>query len=509
MGHNLTTGPPGKGEQAMDRAQFRKAALAALASVAAWAGPARWIEVRTPHFTVVSNASEDQARDAARAFEEIRAVFASAFRGLRVDSGRPMMLIAVKDDASLKELLPDYAAAKDRAQLAGYYLSTQDTDYALVNVDAYSRSEISLHAVFHEYTHAVIRMNFGPVPTWLDEGFAEYYGNTVIKKDEVDVGMVTSDQLYILRGGLSLPLEALLRVDHASPLYTERNRASAFYAESWELIHYLLSDPEAVQGRLLQKYLQAMDQGADPVAAAQAAFGDLKDFESRLRAYAQRQAFRFARGKPLAQLGPADFVVRALPPAEATACRADFLARSGHAREAAPLVTSALAQDPNLAAAHATAGFLHAQAAEPAEAQKELEAAERLGSRDFRVQYQLAKLDRTDGSRRTAMFARLERTLALNPDFAPALIDLAYAYAENPMTQEKALEPALKAVKLEPGDFSHLANLTQLCLLVGRIPEARQASERLVKSARTPGERAIASSIASEVESKAGRSSGR
>jgi len=34
-----------------------------------------WIEVRTPHFIIVSNAAEDEARNAALQFERMRAVF--------------------------------------------------------------------------------------------------------------------------------------------------------------------------------------------------------------------------------------------------------------------------------------------------------------------------------------------------------------------------------------------------------------------------------------------------
>ena len=34
--------------------------------------------------------------------------------------------------------------------------------------------------VFHEYTHSILHMNARWLPTWLDEGMAEFYGYTEI-----------------------------------------------------------------------------------------------------------------------------------------------------------------------------------------------------------------------------------------------------------------------------------------------------------------------------------------
>jgi len=42
-----------------------------------------WVEVRSPHFTVQSNAGEKEARKVADQFEPIRNMFHSAFAALR------------------------------------------------------------------------------------------------------------------------------------------------------------------------------------------------------------------------------------------------------------------------------------------------------------------------------------------------------------------------------------------------------------------------------------------
>ena len=67
----------------------------------------RWLEVRSPHFVVVSNAGENSARRAAGDFERIRAVFLKALEDDR-DEFEPVVVLAVKDEEGLKELLPEY-----------------------------------------------------------------------------------------------------------------------------------------------------------------------------------------------------------------------------------------------------------------------------------------------------------------------------------------------------------------------------------------------------------------
>src|SRR3990172_2712818 len=61
----------------VQRCAIRCLLLAAL-PLAAAEKPEKWIEVRSPNFTIVSNASEKQARRAAEEFEQIRAVFQTA-----------------------------------------------------------------------------------------------------------------------------------------------------------------------------------------------------------------------------------------------------------------------------------------------------------------------------------------------------------------------------------------------------------------------------------------------
>jgi hypothetical protein len=53
--------------------------------------------VRSPHFVVASNAGEKEARRVADQFEQIRALFHTAFPNLRVDPAEPLLILAERE----------------------------------------------------------------------------------------------------------------------------------------------------------------------------------------------------------------------------------------------------------------------------------------------------------------------------------------------------------------------------------------------------------------------------
>src|SRR5271168_1320974 len=91
-----------------------------------------WIEVRSPHFTVISNAGDKQARRIADQFEQFREVFQNAFPKLSVDLGKPLVIFALKNEDSMKALLPGYYEVKGRIHPAGFYLPGEEVHFVAV-----------------------------------------------------------------------------------------------------------------------------------------------------------------------------------------------------------------------------------------------------------------------------------------------------------------------------------------------------------------------------------------
>jgi len=79
------------------RAGFLVALVTLLGSLNALAADDRWIEVKSPHFTVVSNGSDKTARNVAWQLEQIRAAIQAGWPWARVQLDRPVTVVAAKD----------------------------------------------------------------------------------------------------------------------------------------------------------------------------------------------------------------------------------------------------------------------------------------------------------------------------------------------------------------------------------------------------------------------------
>ena len=196
-----------------------------------------WTEISSPHFIVVTNASEKQGRRVADQFERMRSVFHVAFPKLKIDPGSPIIVLAIKDEKDFKALEPTAYLAKGSLKLGGLFLRAPDKNYVLMRLDA--EGEHPYAVVYHEYTHLLLGKAAEWLPLWMNEGLAEFYQNTEIREKDVFLGKASGESLLLLKQSKILPLKTLFAVDASSPYYHEESKGSVFYAESWALVHYL------------------------------------------------------------------------------------------------------------------------------------------------------------------------------------------------------------------------------------------------------------------------------
>ena len=134
-----------------------------------------WVEVRSPHFRVLSDGSEKEARTVARQFEQIRVAFAAALPWLRVDSPVPLLILAPQDESSARTLLPEMWKRRG-LKPGGFFASGWEKAFALVRLDVVRRQAEAradgdgYQVVYHEYTHSLLNANFRWLPLWLNEG---------------------------------------------------------------------------------------------------------------------------------------------------------------------------------------------------------------------------------------------------------------------------------------------------------------------------------------------------
>jgi Tfp pilus assembly protein PilF len=463
-----------------------------------------WIEVQSPHFKVVSNAGENEARKIADQFEQFREVFHSSFPKLRVDLGKPLVIFAVKNEDTLKLLLPAYWEVKGRMHPAGLFAPGEARHYVAVrtNIDTDNPYQV----VYHEYTHAIMNLNFQGLPIWLGEGLAEYFGNSTIHEKEVEIGKIAPYHIGVLQTTRLIPIDVLMQADAGSPYYNEQNRASVFYAESWAIVHYLLMDPTARKRQLLSTFLAAWDASGNQVEAATKTFGDLKKFSSAMEGYARQQTFYVGHVPTTIHGNSKSYSSRSLSSGEVSAEEALFYLQTQRPKEARAATDEALQADSKIALAHEANGLIAYQDRDFQTAEKEFTRSIELSptsyvSYFFEAQARL-RGGRTEFEELPEITDTLEKAIALNPQFAAAYAALANFYAMHTETHDKALATSKKAIELEPGNLTYATSYGFVLLNLGKTADAKVLAERIKAVARTPQEEMLASEFARAVASR-------
>jgi len=466
--------------------------------------PEAWIEVRTPHFIVASNGNEKDARNLAQHFEQIRNVFQTMLGFKRVDPPQPILIFALKDERSISKLLPEYWAEKGHVHPAGVFLYSQDASYILEQMD--SQGDNRYHILYHEYTHSIVRLNFNYLPPWLNEGYAEFIGNTTFSDRSIQIGQPSAVDLLLLRQTKLLPLDQLFQVTESSSYYNEAHLANIFYAESWALVHYLMLDPDQRKADPLDRYVRYLADGLNSLGAAEAAFGDLRQLQQNLQKYVAQESYFHLEINLEEETAGAQTTVRSIPRGEVEALQGEMEYSRGRSDLAEPLVEAAIKDDPQLASPYVTLGMLRFRAGDRSAALDNFSKAISLDTTNYHVHYDRAALAMSSSGLvgdDTQFISDLEKTVALNPQFAPAYSLLAQLYIRQPKTRDKALALAEMAARLDPGNFDYQVALGYLLTDLDHLDDARALAHRLGVAAKNENEQSAAHNLDERIASRA------
>jgi tetratricopeptide (TPR) repeat protein len=479
--------------------------MSMVASSLALAGEKQaWIELRSPNFVVVTNAGERQARRTAYQFEMIRAVFREYFGKKQESDEQPVIILAAKDENTLKGLIPEFWAQKGASHPAGMYLGGSDADYIVLRLDVSLNQQAyePFEPVYHEYVHYLTRQFIAHLPLWMVEGLAEFYGNTRITDKSVSLGTPSTSNLEILHDQRVLPVSVLFEIDPSSPYYHEQNKTSVFYAESWALTHYLFARDWHEHTHRVSDFIKLSASGVDPKDAASRTIGDAKTLDEPLRNYTNNSSFTAVKLEP-PKIEEGGFRVRPVTETEALAVRADFMAHDRHYVEAQQMLQQALLADPKLGIVYDSLSFLALQKGNAADAEKWSSEGLALDSHDYRANYYYAWSLLKGRSIDEALLAKAEASLRAvlkgNPGFVPAYDAMAYVLA---MGHEKeklgeAYMMALQAVDREPGNVQHRLRMVEVLERQQRAEDAVRVATLAQSMAKTPQEaQAVSAALA-------------
>ena len=206
--------------------------------------------MRSRNFQLIGNAGEKEIRQVANRLEQFREVFTRLFPKAKFTAPRPTTVVVFKNDKS-------YSPFRSNQNIAGYFQPGPDVNYITLTAEVRGEQD-PFTVIFHEYTHLLVNSTLGNVPTWFNEGLAEYYSSFNISEERVVTpGKPISNHVYLLRESKMLPCR-LFQVDHNSPHYNEREKQTIFYAQSWALVHYLIHKPGGSDA--IDKFMRSDEQ---------------------------------------------------------------------------------------------------------------------------------------------------------------------------------------------------------------------------------------------------------
>jgi tetratricopeptide (TPR) repeat protein len=477
----------------------RRAGLAFVAGMAV-AAPGRiraadrpWVEVSSAHFHVVSNAGEKEARAVAWQFEQVRSVFNNLWPWARTDARRPFVVLAVRDEASLKRLAPEYWERRGGVQPSGVFVGGADRDFVAMRTDVVERRDDAVNpysTAYAGYAHIVLQATFpGTLPLWYQRGLAEFFGNTVVRAKDVQVGRLIPWHMTTL-AQRRLPLPELLSVDRRSPHYTDASRRSVYDAQSWMLVHYLALGENKANLPRFNRYSEMLRTGTDHARAFAEAFGDIPSLDQRLANYVSRRLYGYLQFNVDVNVAREGFLARTLSPAEAAAVHASFHVAMRRPVEARALIAEVRQAAPDLPASYEVEAVLLDREEKDDEAARAFTRAAELGSSSFHVHHRLAQLlwsRDPDPPTRARIIASLEKALRLHADSADAAAFLADMKAETAAAE--ALPLARRAVELDPRSPRHRLTLARVLGHAGQRAAAVAEAERALGMAREPSER--------------------
>jgi len=448
-----------------------------LLSVSGFSEEKPWREIRSPHFRVLTNGSEGAGRHVAREFEQMRAVFAKEFPGYRLDSAEPLLILAPQDEQSMKKLVPVYWQHSG-PKPAGVYFHAWEQPYALVRLDTVGSDRLNADefaVVYHEYVHSLLHLNLHWIPTWLDEGLAEFYAYTRFEGDHTYIGAPPKDtgRLALLRYRSAIPLAKF--INQRGSFSRDEEDTALFYAQSWALTHFLFMGPGMEGGARLRKFFNETQDGVEANKGFQDSFGNFdqvqKDFDNYIHLFAFRAGIIVSPPK----IDDKDLLTRSMTVAETEAEFSAFYEATQQWNLARESSESALKSDPNLALAHEVTGFAYLHEGKDEDATRELSRAVELDSKMYRARFARTMLSplahSVSADDQLAYKSELMKTGDTNFEFAPVYVELAkFQVAQgNP---DKALGLALRAEKLEPWRAGYHVLTGRILLRLGRAAEA-------------------------------------
>ena len=446
-----------------------------------------WLQVSSENFRIKSVLSEERSKELLRHLEIMRS---SLDASGEYDFRARTVILAVDSHE-------DYVSIGAPEYSTGFFFSNLRENAILIN-DSDLASGIQV--ILHEYAH-FLNMQNGRIrfPRWYEEGNAEYLSHSRVLDQAFEFGIAPPLHLTALSFSAWLPLRRILEINDVSAL--DEAEGALFYGQSWLLVHYLRSLPDAdraIPGQL-KDYARLVSAGEFAVPAFEQAFGmEVKVLEDDLLRYFLGKQF-VSRRAP-ANTTALGFVTRTrtLSAAEAQLALAQMALRFENIYGAERWFTRVLADDSLRAHGEAGLGRVLGYRGDVDAASEHFDTAIKLMAWDFDIwmdyaQYWALRLSTSYDTQSRVRYASrlmqaLESALTIS-DATPELNSLmGLAYLAKGTNLPGAIDYLEAAAHDAPHDQSSRLLLADAYLFVGRYTDAIAVAESVLLFEHEPSE---------------------
>ena len=232
------------------------------------------------YYTIYTDLEPDVEREAATRMTRMAEEYHDRTRGFAGQIRRKFPFYLYRNES-------DYLAAGGLPGSAGVFVGTSDGGGKLMAVAGQRINAYTWHTVqhegFHQFAHAVIG---GDIPTWLNEGLADYFGEGLYTGDGFVIGIVPPWRLQRLQreidGGALRSVREIMAV---TPQQWRAEMNLRNYDQAWSMVHFLVHGDGGRYVPAFSQCIRAISAGKPFDVAWRSTIGQTDGFEERWRAY--------------------------------------------------------------------------------------------------------------------------------------------------------------------------------------------------------------------------------
>lgn len=230
------------------------------------------------HYHIHTNLSRSETVPYGRHMDQVYAQFERRFADYSPRNTGPMPLYLFRHQSDYLKFMQRHGIAAEGT--GGMFFVTHSLQGLATWTHGHRRSQ-TLRTLQHEGFHQFAWNHLGPnLPTWMNEGLAQYFEDAVILDHGMELGLADPDRVALVRDALkfrwSVHLDELMAMNSnqwTSTLRHDTDRSELLYAQAWSIVYYMIHGDDGRYVGSFEVYLRLLSEGHPHEHAFRSAFG--------------------------------------------------------------------------------------------------------------------------------------------------------------------------------------------------------------------------------------------